>query len=80
MEKISFAGIENSLSRDEMKKIMAGSGGGGSPYAECEYIYHECIGGNPHFPFTFAWHNYKNYCMHLHNCCAKQAGSTVHTC
>ena len=27
MEKLSFAGIENSLSRDEMRKIMAGSGG-----------------------------------------------------
>ncbi len=27
MEKLSFTGIENSLSRSEMKKIMAGSGG-----------------------------------------------------
>jgi len=26
MEKLSFTGIENSLSRDEMRKIMAGSG------------------------------------------------------
>ena len=73
---------ENLLSRDEMKSVLAGSGssGSGSPYAECEYIYNECIGGNQQFPYTFEWHNYNNYCMHLHNCCAYQAGSSIHTC
>jgi len=38
MKKLSFAGIENSLSRDEMKKIMAGSGG------TCYGVHHYCNG------------------------------------
>jgi hypothetical protein len=35
IEKMSFEGIKNVLSRAEMKKIMAGSGGCNSGYAQC---------------------------------------------
>jgi hypothetical protein len=42
MEKLSFEGIKNSLSRDDMRKIMAGSGGNiyclnGSVQAQCHW-------------------------------------------
>lgn len=76
-KKLNFDIINSSLKRSELREITAGSG---SPYGECEYIYNACMGGNSHLPYTFGWHNYNSNCMHLHNCCARQAGSSIHPC
>ena len=85
-KKLNIDIMNSSLKRSELREITAGcgsgggTGGGGSPHAECEYIYNQCMAGNSEVPFTFEWHNYNNNCMHLYNCCERQAGSSIHPC
>ena len=56
MEKLRFAGIENSLSRNEMKKIMAGS-------SQCNCLYCELSNGGVNTYATNCSSNYPSaYC------------------
>lgn len=64
--------IGQALGRDEMKKLMAGSGSGAPCYQTCSNILSSCLGGNPNHPSQDEYPEYNNHCMWITDCCMAQ--------
>ena len=72
-KQLSFLNVnnENMLSREAMKSVLAGSGGGSDPCQVCSDITVACVQHvvDTWQPHEGSYHYYLNICENQSNCC-----------